>query len=102
MQTIKNHVTLIGNMGQYPQIKETKGGKKIARFSVATNDYSKDKTPQWHRIVAWGTMAQYIEDFGEKGKKLAIHGKLVKRTYLESSGKEKTVTEIEVKQILGI
>ena len=47
-------------------------------------------------------MAQYIESYGEKGKQLAIHGRLIKRTFLAPNGEERKITEIEVRQIIGL
>ncbi len=105
MQTLKNHVTLIGNMGDAAQITNFDNGNKVARFSLATNPYGdKKKTnkPEWHRVFAWGTMAQFIENYGEKGKQLAIHGRLVNRTYLSKDGKQRKVTEVEVKHLIGL
>ncbi|MBI1836383.1 MAG: single-stranded DNA-binding protein [Flavobacteriia bacterium] len=108
MQTLRNHVTLIGNMGQNAQITNCKNGNKVARFSIATNSQPtvKDgeviKNTQWHSVFAWGNMAQFIENYGQKGKQVAIHGRLVKRTVLARDGKPRSVTEVEVKQIIGL
>jgi single-strand DNA-binding protein len=105
MQTLKNHVTLIGNMGSDAQITNFDNGGKVARFTLATNKYSnkkKNHKPEWHRVFAWGNMAQFIENYGQKGKELAIHGRLVNRTYLNKEGKQRRVTEVEVKHLIGL
>ncbi len=105
MQNLRNHVTLIGNMGADAQITNFDNGGKVARFSLATNKYAgKDKNgkPEWHRVFAWGNMAKFIENYGEKGKQLAIHGRLVNRTYLNKEGEQRKVTEVEVKHIIGL
>lgn len=105
MQTLKNNITLIGNMGINPQITNFENGRKVARFSLATdvlNDSGKKKKTEWHRVFAWGNLAEFIENYGAKGKHLAIHGRLVNRTYVNKSGKEHKVTEIEIKHILGL
>jgi single-stranded DNA-binding protein len=47
-------------------------------------------------------MAQFIEQYGEKGKKVAIHGRLVKRTYLTKNGVQRVLKEVEVRQIIGL
>lgn len=104
MQTLKNHITLIGNMGMDAQITNFDNGGKVARFMLATDHFSnsnKNKT-EWHRIFAWGNLANFIESYGEKGKQLAIHGRLVKRTYLNKNGKTRNVTEVEVKHVIGL
>lgn len=105
MQTLKNHVTLIGNMGNDAQITNFDNGAKVARFTIATDKYShktKSKEPEWHRVFAWGNMAQFIENYGEKGKQLAVHGRLVSRTYLNKKGEQRKVTEVEVKHLIGL
>jgi len=105
MKTIKNNITLVGNMGNNAQITNFDNGNKVARFILATNKYSSNdekKSADWHRVFAWGNMAQFIEKYGEKGRQLAIHGRLVKRTYLNKQGKERKVTEIEVKHVIGL
>lgn len=103
MQTLRNHVTLIGNMGSKAQITNFDNGNKVARFNLATDKYQgKDSKPEWHRVFAWGNLAQFIEKYGDKGRELAIHGRLVNRTYLNKDGKERKVTEVEVKHIIGL
>lgn len=105
MQTIKNHITLIGNMGDDAQITNFDNGGKVARFKLETNKYSiknNSKTTNWHRIFAWGNLAQFIEQYGKKGKQLAVHGRLVSRTYLSKEGKQLRVTEVEVKHVIGL
>ena len=97
MITLRNHVTLIGNMGMGAQVTNYDNGRKIARFSLATDkNYKTDKgkSTEWHRLFAWGNMAQFIENYGQKGKELVVHGRLVQRTYLNKEGKPRNVTEI--------
>jgi len=59
MFALKNKVQLIGNLGNKPEIRTTEAGKKIARFSIATNEIYKDSNgekvteTQWHNLVAW-------------------------------------------------
>jgi single-strand DNA-binding protein len=102
MQTIKNHITLVGNMAASAHITNFENGNKVARFNLATNNNSNSRKAEWHRVFAWGNLAQFIENYGEKGKPLAIHGRLVNRTYLNKSGKKKKVTEVEVKHVIGL
>lgn len=105
MQTLKNHVTLIGSMSTKPEITNFDNGGKVARFRLATNRYTmKDRkaTVEWHRVFAWGNMAQFIESHANIGKELAIHGRLVNRTYLSRDGKERQITEVEVKHVIGL
>ena len=105
MQTIKNHVTLIGNMGSKAQVTNFENGNKVARFSLATNKKTKrsdGNIPDWHRVFAWGNLAHFIENYGDTGRELAIHGRLVNRTYMNKDGTPRKITEVEVKHIIGL
>lgn len=108
MHTMKNKVQLIGNLGQDPEIKTTEKGKKLARFSVATNEVyrtpSGDKVEetQWHNLIAWGKMADIAEKLLRKGKEIAVEGKLIHRKYLDKEGKNRTITEVQVNDLLLI
>ncbi len=106
MGTLRNHVQLIGNVGQEPTITNLDSGRKVARFSLATNEfYKKDKgekvqTTEWHTVVAWGKTADLIENYVVKGKELALSGKLKSRSYEDKEGVTRYVTEIEASEIL--
>jgi len=106
MSTIKNHVQLIGNVGQEPTITNLENGKKVARFSLATNEHYKDAKCEkqtdtnWHTVVAWGKTADIIEKFAGKGKEIGVTGKLKTRTYTMDDGNERYVTEVEANEIL--
>ena len=81
MQTLRNNITLVGNMGSGATITNFENGGKVARFQLATNrNGEQDSKPDWDRVFAWGNMAGFIENYGSKGKQLAIHGRLVNRT----------------------
>jgi len=100
---MRNQITLIGNMGQNAHITNFQNGAKVARFILATNasDHPGTKA-EWHNLFAWGNMAQFIEKFGGKGKRIAITGRLVDRTYMNKSGKSRKVTEVEVRNVISI
>ncbi len=108
MMTSRNSVTLIGNMGMNAEITQFDNGNKVARFSIATDKNYKttegkvEKSTEWHRVFAWGNIAQFIENYGQKGKQLAIHGRLVNRTYLNKTGLQRNITEIEIQHIIGM
>jgi single-strand DNA-binding protein len=105
---IRNNITLIGNIGTSTQVTNFDNGQKVARFSLTTNKPSKSGNggikmeKEWHRIFAWGNLASFIEEYAEKGKKVAIHGKLVNRNFLDSEGKKRSITEVELKNIIGL
>lgn len=106
MSTLKNHVQLIGKVGQEPAITNLESGKKVARLSLATNEYYKDAKGEkqtetnWHTVVAWGKTADIIEKYVAKGKEIGVTGKLKTRTYTTDDGNQRYVTEIEANEIL--
>ena len=80
MNALRNKVQLIGRVGQDPEILNLETGKKLAKFSIATNDnYTNAKGEKvehtdWHNVVAWGKTAEIVEQFVNKGKEIAIEG----------------------------
>ena len=106
MFSLRNKVQLIGNLGKSPDVKNTETGKKLVRFSVATNETytnikgEKVKETQWHNLVAWGKVADIAEKYLEKGSEVAIEGKLISKDYLDKEGVKKYVTEIQVNELL--
>lgn len=106
MSTLKNKVQLIGNVGQEPTITTLESGKKVARISLATNENYKNGNGEkqtdtnWHNIVAWGKTADIIEKYVNKGKEIAIEGKLTSRSYEDKEGVKRYVTEVVVSEIL--
>lgn len=100
---MRNQITLIGNMGECAQVTNFENGNKVARFHIATPVLIKGKrTAEWHKLFAFGNIAQFIENFGGKGKRIAVTGKLVSRTYLSKTGQTRKVTEIEVRHVIGL
>ncbi len=106
MNALKNKVQLIGYLGNAPEVKSLESGKKVANFSVATNEsYQNAKgekvtETQWHRVVAWGKVADIAAKYLDKGKEVAIEGKLVNRSYNDKDGNKKQVTEIYANELL--
>lgn len=106
MSTLRNSVRLIGRVGNNPEVKNFDGGKKVATLTLATNEvYYNDKnekveTTQWHNLVAWGKTAEIIEKFVEKGKEIAVEGKLTYRNYDDKDGNKRYVTEIVVNEVV--
>jgi single-strand DNA-binding protein len=108
MSTLKNSVRLVGNLGMDPEIKIFDNNRKLAKLSLATNEwYKNDKgekitETQWHNVVIWGAQAQFAEDILKKGDEVAIDGKLANRSYVDKDGNKKYVTEIVVSEFLKI
>ncbi|MBN1181444.1 MAG: single-stranded DNA-binding protein [Bacteroidales bacterium] len=106
MNNLRNRVQLIGHLGMNPEIKKFDAGKTMAKMTLATNDTYKNANgekitdTQWHNLVAWGRTATLAENYLEKGKEIAIEGKLVHRSYDDKDGNKKYVTEIVVNEIV--
>ena len=106
MNTLRNKVQLIGNLGMNPEIKTVDGGKKLAKMSIATNESYKNakgelvKETQWHNLIAWGKTADIIEKYLEKGSEVAIEGKLINRNYTDKEGLKRYITEIQVNDLV--
>jgi single-strand DNA-binding protein len=106
MNSLKNKVQLIGNLGANPEVLNLDSGKKLAKFSIATNESYKNangekvQDTQWHNIVAWGKTAEIIEKYLTKGNEVAIEGKLVNRSYDDKEGNKRYITEVVVNELL--
>ncbi len=106
MTTLRNSVNLIGRLGNDPEMKTFGENRRMARFSLATNDYYNDSEgkrvteTQWHNIVAWGKTAEIAEKLLNKGKETAIQGKLVNRSYEDKEGNKHYITEVVAGEIL--
>ena len=106
MYALKNKVQLIGNLGNNPEIRTTEAGRKMVRFSIATNEtYRSSKgdkvtETQWHNLVAWGKVADIAEQYLGKGSEVAIEGKLIHRNYLDKEGNKRYITEVQVNEVL--
>jgi len=94
-----NKVILVGNVGSDPASKKMDSGSNLASFSVATNETwtDKDKNTQtrteWHRITAWGKLADICSQYLKKGSKVYIEGRLQTRSW-DQDGQKKYSTEI--------
>ena len=106
MNALKNKVQLIGNIGQNPEIKTFDSGNKMARLSLVTNEKKKNQSGElvneatWHNLTVWGKTADIVEKFVEKGREIAIEGKLVNKSYTDKNGDKKYVTEIHVTELM--
>ncbi len=106
MNALKNKVQLIGNLGNAPEVRNTESGKKLVRFSIATNESyrnakgEKVTETQWHNLIAWGKVADIAEKYLTKGSEVAIEGKLMNNNYTDKDGNKKYSTEIQVHELL--
>lgn len=96
-----NRVTLIGRLGQDPDVRVIPNGAKVATLNIATNESYKDKSTDewkentdWHRVVVWDRLAEVAEEYLKKGSQLYVEGKIKTRSYEDSEGVTKYITEI--------
>ncbi|MFN3874518.1 MAG: single-stranded DNA-binding protein [Flavobacteriales bacterium] len=100
MNTLKNKVQLVGNLGFDPEVREIAKGRKVARLSVATHDSYKNASgdrvtdTQWHTVVAWGQTAEMAERLLRKGSPVMVEGRLVHRSYEAKDGTKRYITEV--------
>ncbi len=105
MQTIANKVQLIGHLGMDPEAKNFENGN-LMKVSIATDASYKDKDGKkvedthWHNLVAWGKTADLAQKMFKKGKKVAIEGTLISRSYDDKEGVKRYITEVRVEQFL--
>jgi len=105
-----NKAILVGNLGRDPEIRSTPSGQNVANFSIATtenfNDRSgaKQERTEWHRIVAWGKLADVCGQYLKKGRQVYVEGRITTRQYEAKDGSGKRYsTEIvaQTVQFLG-
>lgn len=105
MNTLRNRVQLIGHLGKDPEIINLDSGRKLAKFSMATNDSYTNKegdqitNTEWHNIVVWGKRADIVENYLAKGNEVMVAGKLTYRQYETDKGEKRYVTEINVNEL---
>lgn len=101
----KNKVILQGNLGAAPEIRLTPNNRKVANFSLATNEEYQNthgetvKEVHWHQLVAWGKLADKVEAELVKGSLVQIEGRLGYRSYEDKEGKKRYMTEITVLEL---
>jgi single-strand DNA-binding protein len=95
-----NKVILVGNLGRDPEIRYTTGGQAVANFTIATSESytnkegEKQETTEWHRIVAWGRLAEICGEYLTKGRMVYVEGALQTRSWEDKEGNTRRTTEI--------
>lgn len=108
LNNIKNSVQIVGHVGKDVVLTSFENGNKKATAIVATNEYYTNKTGEkvkqtdWHKIIAWGKTAEDLAACFKKGTEVAVHGKLSNRTYTDTTGNTRYVTEIIVSEFYKI
>jgi single-strand DNA-binding protein len=105
-----NKVTLIGNLGNDPEVRSTNGGTRVATFSLATSNSwtnaagERQEKTEWHRCVAWNGkasgLADIVEKYVKKGSKLYVEGQVEYRQWQDKDNQTRYTTEIKVKELI--
>jgi single-strand DNA-binding protein len=104
-----NRVTLVGRLGQDPEVRYTAAGKRVTTLSVATSERwtdqggEKREHTEWHKVVMWARLAEIAEQYLEKGAQVYLEGKLRTRKWEDANGQTRYSTEIvaDELQMLG-
>lgn len=94
-----NKVILVGNLGSDVELRYTPGGAAVTTVSIATSEFSKDKSGErreitdWHRVVFWNRSAEILNEFCRKGSKILIEGRLKTRSW-DDAGQKRFQTEV--------
>lgn len=100
--SVDNRVQLLGFLGQDVELRELAQGKKLARFSLATSEIRRnadgqpEKITTWHNLIAWGQVAESVNELLRKGTKVFVEGRICYRQYETKSGEKRQATEIVV------
>lgn len=99
-----NRVTIVGNLGQDPEVRVLPDNSKVANFTVATSESWLDKTSgekreetEWHRISVFGKLAEVVEKYLMKGTQVYIEGNLKTRKWVDNDNVERYTTEIVIR-----
>jgi single-strand DNA-binding protein len=103
-----NKVTLIGHLGQDPEVRRLENGTPVGRFSLATSESYRDANnewqtlTEWHNIVVWRDLAERAEKSIKKGALVYVEGKLTHRKYTDKNGIERISTDIVANTFRGL
>ncbi len=100
-----NKVMLIGRLGSDPEVRYTQSNTAVATLSLATSERYKDangewqENTEWHRVVAWGRLAEICQQYTRKGSQIYVEGSLQTRSWEDRDGQKRYTTEIKAQTI---
>ena len=100
-----NKATIIGRLGQDPEVRYTQGGNAVANFSVATSETWKDQQgnkqeqTEWHNIVAFKRLGEICGEYLKKGSQVYIEGRIQTRSWDDKDGNKRYTTEIVAREM---
>lgn len=95
-----NKVILVGNLGADPDLRHTPSGTAVSNLRLATTEVfstregEKNKRTEWHRVVAFGRLAEICNQYLKKGRQVYIEGRLQTREWEDKNGDKRYTTEI--------
>ena len=101
-----NKAILVGNLGSDPELRNTGSGTAVANFSLATSENFKNREgerqtrTEWHKVVAFGKLAEICGQYLQKGKQVYIEGRIQTRSWEDQSGNKKYTTEVVANQMV--
>jgi single-strand DNA-binding protein len=102
----KNRVELIGNVTWNPELKHVEGNRAVCTFGLATNrnwttaDGEKKEATDYHRITAWGNLAEICNTYLTKGRYIYVEGRLHTSTWTDNEGVQRMSTEIVIDDMI--
>jgi single-strand DNA-binding protein len=101
-----NKVILIGNLGGDPELRYTSSNMPVVNFTVATNESwvnkegTREERTEWHRVIAWGRLAEICNEKLRKGSQVYIEGRIQTRSWEDQTGQKRFVTEIVTNEMV--
>ncbi len=102
-----NKVILLGHLGADPEVRYTQGGTAVANLRIATNESYNDKNSgeriektEWHRVVAWGKLAEIVGQYLTKGRQVYVEGQLQTRQWQDKDGNTRYSTEVRASDLV--
>jgi len=101
-----NKVTLIGNLGEEPELRNTGDGTAVCNMNLATNesytnsDGEEVQKTEWHNVVAWGRLGEVCNEYLDKGSQVYFEGKLQTRSWEDRDGNTRYTTEVKAQDMM--
>jgi single-strand DNA-binding protein len=101
-----NKVILVGNLGRDPEVRYIRDGTAVANLRIATSETwndangQKQERTEWHRVVAWGKLAEIAKEYMTKGRQVYVEGRLQTRSWDDREGNKRYTTEVRADQMI--
>jgi len=91
-----NNIHIIGRLGKDPEMRYSTSGTAVAKVSVAVDNRRKkdDDQPDWFNVVAFGKTAEFLNEYGAKGRLTALQGEMHQSRWEDSDGNPRISWEL--------